>query len=158
MLRRKNRETGFTLIEMMIVVAIISIAAAIAIPNYLEWVSRYELRQSVSEIASQLMLARMGAMNRNRTVTVSIAVASGHVTVTGTDINSVIVTSNDQAVPHVISTNPPSPSIAFTSLGLRSGGGATDQVVQIANDRGTTYSFRVTPGGKTSWCPKSTCP
>lgn len=156
--RRHSAERGFTLIEMMIVVAIIGISAALAGPNYNAWIARYQLRQSVAEITNQLMLARMGAMNRNSTVTASVTAANGHVTVSGTDATGTLVLANDQALPHITGFNPANPSIIFTSLGLRSGGGAADQVVQVTNDRGVIYSFRITPGGKASWCASSTCP
>lgn len=157
-IRFVRRQEGFTLLEIMIVVAIIGIAAALAGPSYTDWMARYQLRQAVVEMTNQLMFARMGAMNRNSTVTVAVATTPGHVTVSCTDATGAIVTSNDQALPHVTGLNPVNPSIIFTSLGLRSGGGATDQVVQVMNDRGVTYSFRVTPGGKASWCANSTCP
>ncbi|HEY6260388.1 MAG TPA: prepilin-type N-terminal cleavage/methylation domain-containing protein, partial [Nitrospiraceae bacterium] len=50
---RARAEIGFTLIEMMIVVAIIGIAGLIALPNYLVWQSRSELRQAVTEVQNQ---------------------------------------------------------------------------------------------------------
>lgn len=157
-LRRPARDGGFTLVETMIVSAIVAISAALATPSYLDWLSRHQLRQAVSEITNQMELARMGAMNRNNTVTVTVAVAGGQVTISGTDANAATVIASKQMMPHVTGANPASTAVAFTSLGLRSGGGTTDQVVQISNDRGTTYSFRVTPGGKTNWCAKATCP
>ncbi|HZC81969.1 MAG TPA: prepilin-type N-terminal cleavage/methylation domain-containing protein, partial [Nitrospiraceae bacterium] len=80
-----SAETGFTLIEMMIVVAIIGIAGLIALPNYLAWQSRSELRQAVTEVQNQLLLARMAALSRNTPVTVAISIANGDVLTTTTN-------------------------------------------------------------------------
>lgn len=60
-----NRLSGFTLIEMMIVVAIMGILAAIAIPAYQDYVLRGKLAEAYSQLASlQLRMEQYYQDNR----------------------------------------------------------------------------------------------
>ena len=48
----KNTQQGFTLIELMIVVAIIAILAAIAIPQYQNYVARSQMSRAMGEVGA----------------------------------------------------------------------------------------------------------
>jgi len=46
-----RKESGFSLIELMIVVAIIGVLAAIALPNYNEYITRSKITEAVSGLS-----------------------------------------------------------------------------------------------------------
>jgi type IV pilus assembly protein PilE len=47
-----KKSTGFTLIELMIVVAVIAILAAIALPSYTEYIRRSRITEATNELAT----------------------------------------------------------------------------------------------------------
>lgn len=143
-------QRGFTLIEVMIAVAIVGILAMVAVPNYLQWNARYQLKQATTELAGSLNLARMAAMNRNLAVTVTLALVSDKVNV---DFGGVLAPI---LLPQSIIAFTGGPTIQFTQQGLS--GAAANQTLTLVSQQGTIYSVIVTPAGKVNWCAKTTCP
>ena len=47
-----NKESGFTLIELMVTVVVIALLASIAIPNYSDYVIRSKLSEAFSELST----------------------------------------------------------------------------------------------------------
>lgn len=148
---------GFTLIELMITVAIIAIGTSIALPNFLAWHARYQLRQAATEIQGQLNLARLAAMTRNTVVNVNVALTGGKVRITAADALGVSVVPASEMMSAVTGLNPAPFAVAFSPLGIRSGGGAGNQQISISNNAGLSYSIQITPRGKVNWCPSVTC-
>jgi prepilin-type N-terminal cleavage/methylation domain-containing protein len=66
-------QSGFTLVELMIVVAIIGIIVAIATMNFTQWNDKYTVESYTKEIHSILMKARNDAANTNTQVRVTLA-------------------------------------------------------------------------------------
>ena len=61
---KKRCEHGFTLVELMIVMVIVGILAAVAAPNLKKFLNKDRLRASTSEVTSAFYLARMRAVNQ----------------------------------------------------------------------------------------------
>ena len=60
-----RERNGFTLTELIIVVAILGILSLIAVPNIIGELPNYRIKAASRDIASRLLLARMKAISRN---------------------------------------------------------------------------------------------
>lgn len=61
----KMNKKGVTLIELIIVIAIIALGAVLAVPNLGPWLANYRLRTVTRDIASTLRTAQMKAVSNN---------------------------------------------------------------------------------------------
>jgi type IV fimbrial biogenesis protein FimT len=68
---KRQRIFGFTLLEIMIVIAIIGIISAMAVPSYQDMIERNRLKQAAEGLKSDVQFARTEAIKRSQNVVVS---------------------------------------------------------------------------------------
>ncbi len=56
---------GFTVMELVVVVAVAMIVMGVALPNLLSWLPTYRLSSGTRQVAGDLQLARMKAISQN---------------------------------------------------------------------------------------------
>ena len=145
------RQTGFTLIELMIAVAIIGIAAALGMPDYLRWQAQSQLRAATSEIATQMTLARMAGMNRNRSVNVTVQNLGGQIHISALSSSGAVVITDKSFTSGVMSVVGSPVTVSFSSLGIRTNGGTGVQSIGVCDRYNRQYSVTIIPSGKVNW-------
>ena len=63
-----RRHLGFSLIELMVVVAIMGILLALGFPSFKTWLNTTEIRNAAETVQNGMQLARVEAMRRNERV------------------------------------------------------------------------------------------
>jgi type IV fimbrial biogenesis protein FimT len=140
---------GFTLIEMMVTIAVMAIIATTVVPSYNSMKEKHKMRGAAETISSDLQLARSEAIKTNQNVSLSI---SGDGTANwcygindtgGCDCNVDNACQVDGTTVRVASSND------FSNINLTTN--FTSQTATFDPDRGTTNSgtTTLTANGKT---------
>ena len=92
---KKNMDSkGFTLVEMVIVIAVMAILAAIAAPNFQTYMTQRRLSGTARQVMTDLMAAKMKAVSLNQNVKVSFE--SNHIYQIWNDANGDGTVADDE--------------------------------------------------------------
>ncbi len=76
-----QKASGFTLMELMIVIAIVAVLSAITIPNLIGWFPQHRLSVATRDMVSTFQMARLKAIKGNTDIVVSINLGNNTYTV-----------------------------------------------------------------------------
>jgi len=151
---RADFQKGFTLIELMAVVAIAGILAAIGMPSYRAMISNVQARSATSDLYSGLLRARSEAIRFNRAVTLQPATGGWQA---GWVIPGAALTDNpiaEQSISRGITVTGRSGGAAPTSIVFQPSGRISPQAtapylqVQSTASSGAIYCLSVDLTGK----------
>jgi len=148
-MNESRSERGFSLVELLIVVAIIVIMAAVALPNVVGFMRNYRLNGALREVSNEMQAARTKAIMSNVNTGVSFLIV---------DRNTYRWVLEDTVPPTLGPLRDLPQNIAFDTLG---GGGATSTL--RFNRMGNYCNPAVAPcagpfGGGAGWCTAAEAP
>ena len=112
--------SGFSLIELVVAIAIVGVLLALGAPNYSSWIKSSQIRTAAESIQNGLQLARGEAVRRNSQIRFQLTSTTGSDCVLSTTVTNWIVSYDDpasacdtamlnEAFPVTDATNNPSP-------------------------------------------------
>jgi len=60
-----NQKSGFTIMELMVVIGIIAVLAAIAVPSFIGWLPARRLEAAAIDVNTAIRVARLSAVKKN---------------------------------------------------------------------------------------------
>ena len=139
---------GFTLIEILIVVAFIAVLAGVAVPTVTDAMRRYSLASASQEVVSTIRSARQQAVGQNaiRRVRFNFPAVGQYQVLDAADA----AVGDVQFLPAGADFGAVSGDIAITTSGRVTdlAGTPTTETIVLSNDDGQTTTITVSPSGR----------
>lgn len=136
------KQSGFTFHELMVIIAIMAILAAIAIPGVIGWLPKYRLGSGARDVLSAMQAARLIAIKENTGVTLDFDFAGDTFNATldsGGTVHSGLMPGGIDLTDGSLGS-----SVRFNKLGIPSPAASGTLVVSDSQGRSRTIELFVT--------------
>lgn len=135
---RKNK--GFTLVELVVTVAIVGLLITLSMPKIKEWLHGYRLKGAARDLYGNLQLAKMTAVKENQDCTVTFNTGTDQYSVSCLDNKTVTLTGYGSGV-HFIADADAAPfsHTHATTLTFNPRGLSQSRYGYLTNDKQTGY-------------------
>ena len=147
-----SRQDGFTLTEILVAMAIMSILAAIAIPNWSTLLPTYALSGAARQVQSELQKTKSRAVSENTAYRLVFSSTSYSIERdTGSGYQSA---GENKPLPEGITLG----SLSATTLSFTTGGGSNGGTIMLCNIKNAGYNVVVaSTTGRITICKPSSC-
>ena len=149
---RNNR--GLTLVELMVVIGIIAVVSAIAVPNLIGWRGKRQLEAAVNEVQTVINLAKTTAVKRGTPVTILLTTPAHGVTVFTDNNKNGSMDPGDLVVRTIFYADSVSLSASLSSLSFDQRGFTSADSITLAstqNSRQARIEVTVTGSSRINW-------
>ena len=148
-IKTMRKDTGFTLMELMVVIGIVGILSGIAIPSYIKWLPGHRVGSAAQDVMSSLEFARINAIKTNADVTLNFDWDNERVTVVDSGAN----TLRTRQMPSDVNlrddpVDPLGTPVTFNGHGFSTSAGQV--IVENTKNASLRRSINLTLGGNAS--------
>lgn len=142
----RRHKSGFSLVEMLIVIAILTILMGLALPNFSVWTRNLQVRNAAESILTGIQKARTEALVRNTAVSFVLA---GDTSWTVTQVSTAAVLeartgADGSALVAPVLTPAAATTLTFSNIGVITNANPIQQIDLSAS--GGTRPLRITVG------------
>lgn len=145
MMQAKRLDRGFTFIEMVVVITILAVILAIAVPSAISMIRSQGARTAAYDLYANLVYARSEAVKRNQSITVAATSTSSASWQNGWTVKRGSTTLRDESAHTRVLVCGDAASLVYSSAGRISSGSGSFEIK--SDDGNNTRCLTVDPAG-----------